>query len=42
MEPSTGPPANAAEQLKDRIGQMERTLEALKQRLGTLEGEAKD
>jgi hypothetical protein len=37
-----GPPANETVQLKDRIGQLERTLGALKQRLGTLGGEAED
>ena len=39
---SAGPPANAAVHLKERIAQMEGTLEALKQRLETLGGEAKD
>ncbi|MCD4689684.1 MAG: DUF5320 domain-containing protein [Desulfuromonadaceae bacterium] len=42
QEPAMGPPANEAVQLKGRIGQLERTLGALKQRLETLSGEAED
>jgi len=39
---SAGPSANEAVQLKGRIGKLERTLGALKQRLETLSGEAED
>lgn len=41
-ESTVEPSINEAVQLKDRIGQLERTLEALKQRLEILGGEAKD
>lgn len=41
-ESTVEPLTNEAVQLKDRIGQLERTLEALRRRLETLGGEARD
>ncbi|APG27757.1 hypothetical protein A7E78_07845 [Syntrophotalea acetylenivorans] len=36
------PPVNEADQLKDRIGRLEKTLKALNQRLATLGGVTED